>query len=597
MNENLRAEYEKYLARHGLRPRRLPSLRTREAAEREMVRIMYEEARSRDDPMAEMILASYERMRKSGHAETRHTATIMIESSAAEVEATIRSLPKFAEMFHHDVFVGEFPTGSINCATVKVDGGFLVLVNSGMISMLGQVVNFLWRGDPDDSDSIRSMQAADGVAEVLASYLRNGDPFYGPRPVNGGMIAIAVKCMVDAALKFVVAHEYGHVLLGHLSGTATETLPVNTEVGAIEALRKSHDQEFQADEIGYDLTLGVAREEFDLAVIDAARSDDRALLPATKQKSLIAAPFVSLAVDVVLEKFFAETAPAGNASRVRGTHPPAVERVVRLLKQRPSESNDHCSFINRPFMLLPSAERIVKRMTDRLLAASAETTESDSGTQEEFEASWLDDIISCVDAIRSVDARTAALVLADAFERQRTFLERDSDVVLRELVRATLGQTTNITETLLGRHRLRRALDAVIPDQQPKGLELVRTVLNEQTQTLASVPAEFNLVEAMIFAWQGERAQAMSSVRAALAAGVSDPDGRMARFASLETKALELDVRLDVQEMLSAVALRAVRGDTTAAREVAALVNAYTEYLGITLGPVDQRMIETQLRR
>lgn len=123
MTENLRAEYEKYLSQHGLKPRKLPSREVREAGLREVTRIMYEEAKSRDDPMADSILINYEKNRDRYLAETRHPATIAIEKAAAEVEATIRALPPFATKFHTDVFVGEFPTGSINCETVNVDGG------------------------------------------------------------------------------------------------------------------------------------------------------------------------------------------------------------------------------------------------------------------------------------------------------------------------------------------------------------------------------------------------------------------------------------------------------------------------------------------
>src|ERR1700692_264514 len=87
----------------------------------------------------------------------RHPATVLIENAAAKVEATIRAVPTFAEKFHDDVFVGQFPTGSYNCETVRVDGGFLVLVNSGTLTMLQQVVTFLCRGDPDYPESETSL--------------------------------------------------------------------------------------------------------------------------------------------------------------------------------------------------------------------------------------------------------------------------------------------------------------------------------------------------------------------------------------------------------------------------------------------------------
>jgi hypothetical protein len=86
---------------------------------REVVRIMYEEARSRDDPMAEHMMTLSEERIERDLAETRHPAVISIEKAALSVEETIRTLPAFAERFHDNVFVGEFPTGSMNCETVR----------------------------------------------------------------------------------------------------------------------------------------------------------------------------------------------------------------------------------------------------------------------------------------------------------------------------------------------------------------------------------------------------------------------------------------------------------------------------------------------
>jgi hypothetical protein len=368
MTERLRAEYEKYLGQHGLKPRKLPSRQDREAGHREVVRIMYEEAKSRGDPMAESILIAYEKNRDHYLAETRHPATIKIEKAAEEVEAAIRALPAFAGKFHDEVFVGEFPTGSINCHTVKVDGGLLVLVNSGTLMMLQQMVTFLWRGDADHPGSQASLDAADGVAQVLAGYVEHGDPYYGPKPLSGGMLAVASSLMSDAAMKFVVAHEYGHILAGHLAEPNIESIAIETEVGAIDVLRKNHAQEFEADEIGYRLTLGVAaNEDFDLTVIDVADCDDLdALWAATRQKCLIAAPFVPLTVDAILGRFSDAARLVGNKPVSRETHPPAADRIERLLARLPSTNPRHSGFINLPFMLLPSIDRIVGVMTERI---------------------------------------------------------------------------------------------------------------------------------------------------------------------------------------------------------------------------------------
>jgi hypothetical protein len=317
--------------------------------------------------MAENILTTYEKNRERYLGETRHPATIMIERTALEVETTIRALPAFAERLHDDVFVGEFPTGSINCQTVKVDGGFLVLVNSGTLMMLQQVVTFLWRGNPDDSRS-PSIQVVDGVAEVLAAYVQHGDPYYGPKPLVGGMLAFFSSLMTSAARKFVVAHEYGHILAGHLSGPNAEPVKLETEVGALDVLRKNYAQEFEADDIGYRIALGIASvHDFNLAAIDAGYSGDfHAIREGAKQKCLIAGPFVALTIDAILRRFYDSRRSAGSNVPSDDTHPPAEDRIEALLSLIPGKGPHHNGFIDFPFMLLPSWERILKVMTDRI---------------------------------------------------------------------------------------------------------------------------------------------------------------------------------------------------------------------------------------
>ncbi|MGH9605967.1 MAG: hypothetical protein ACRD3N_09735 [Terracidiphilus sp.] len=629
MSERLRAEFEKYLGRYGLKPRKLPSRQDREAAQRSVTRIKYEEAKSHRDPMAESILIAYEKNRGRYLAETRHPATIAIEEAAAEVEASIRALPAFAGRFRDEVFVGEFPTGSINCQAVKVDGGYLVLVNSGTLMMLQQVVTFLWHGDAAHPTAPANQQVTDGIAEVLVNYVEHGDPFYGPKPLIGGMLAVASSLMGAAAMKFVVAHEYGHILAGHLAEPDAKPLALETEVGAVEVVGKNHAQEFEADDIGYRLTLGVAaNEDFDVAVIDAGDSGDLdAVHTAIRQRCLIAAPFVPLTVDVILGKFVDAARSAGSRPASPDSHPPAAERIERLLARCPGKGPRHTGFINLPFMLLPSIERIVKVMSDRLFRPPAPAAAKDNDeARDRAGAEWFDDIMRCVDAIRSGDNATAALILTDAFEKQRTIFEPDVDVVRRALVRAALGRTTDIGRTLLDRQHDRRTseqyvesagrsplasfagllpgqprsslagLADLVPDEEPKGLGLVKAVMEEKANQQGSSRAEVHLLDAVLSVWSGERERALSSFEAALAAGIADPSGRLARFVVLEKCALELGVQLDIQKLLVALGLKAL-GEKGAARELAGLVKAYAEYLGIPLGPVAQRMVEVHLER
>ena len=616
MKRQLTAEYVRYLGQHGLKPRSLPPKAEREIGEREMVRRMYEEAWAHDDPFAAGILVAYEKNRFLGLGETRHPAAIVLEQTAAEVEKTIRALPWFAERLHDEVFVGEFPTGSLNGHAVKVDGGYLVLVNSGTLSTLQMVVTYLWGGNADDPNSPESVSVADHVAELLATYIEYGDAFYGPRPVAGGLPAIGGSLMTAAARKFAVAHEYGHILAGHLSG-------------ALGVLGTDHAQEYQADDIGYRLTLGVARtEDVDVALIDAGTSAvDERWRAGLQQKCLIAAPFVLLTIDAILDRFYDATRQGRRDIGPRDDHPSAEERIGRLLAICPGNGPQHNGFINFPFMLLPHVNRIIERMAERIFGGRPDSRLADQGERPKHDTreEWLDDIMRSVDAVRQGDYAAATSELIVAFTRQQTLLESEEGVVVRGVVQIALGQSVNLRAAILERQRERIGIEQfvktananpllpahrvvpnasrfsleqvaeLVPSKKPKGLELVQTVLDEETARCPQVGAERHLLAAVLSAWRGNRGQMVASLESALAAGVDDPGHRLARFVELEKTAMGLDVLLDTQTLLKAVGLKAVADEKRAAGELAALVKAYVEYLDVPLGPLAQRMIETQL--
>jgi hypothetical protein len=612
MNEHLKIEYEEYLARHGLKPRTLPPRSVQEAIMRETTRIMYEAARLENDPTAEDMLINYEQKRNSDLADPRHPASINIEQVATEVEATIRSLPAFAGKLRDDVFVGELPTGSVESQTVKVDGGFLILVNSGMFALLKQVVNFLWHQDVD--------RATDGIAEVLATYVEYGDPFYGPRPLSGGLRAAFIASMSHAALKFVIAHEYAHILAGHFAEPEAPSANLETSAGPSDMMRKNYAQEFEADDIGYKLTLEVSEfEDFDLTAIDAANAGDAtAMIEGGQRKCLIAAPFVSLAIDAVLVKFFDISGRADQASR--DSHPHPIVRLKRLNDSAPG-TEAHRGFIGLPFLLLSSAHRIVARMNAQISRSADSSNDEIEPTSHDRGAKWFEEIMRCVDALRAADAATAALELADAFENQRTAFEPDVDVVRREIVRAVLGRQWDVRNKLLDRQRERSMLeeyfasaanfpasiagrsgnsrhlslgalgDLAIPD--PKGLGLVSEVVR-QTKLTECLGPEVHLIDSLIAAWSDQREQALTALEAACSAGVADPESRLRDFVELEKRALNLGVQLDLRQLVARTAAMAISNEA-AAREVASLVTAYSKYLDFPLPPLAQRIIDVRL--
>src|SRR5262245_1589496 len=146
MNDKLRAQYLAYLADHGVAPRTLPPERLAlQQATLEHLKNLSKE--SGESFVADMLEKTYEKNAEIYRTDRRSPATVVIERTAAEVETSINAIERYRASFTAEVFVGEFPTGSINAQAVPADGGYLLLINSGLLVVLQQVAEFLVVGD------------------------------------------------------------------------------------------------------------------------------------------------------------------------------------------------------------------------------------------------------------------------------------------------------------------------------------------------------------------------------------------------------------------------------------------------------------------
>jgi hypothetical protein len=233
------------------------------------------------------------------------------------------------------VFAGEYPTGDLNAWTVPATGGVLVLINRGLFLMIYLMaklyalcmhLDFPTAGQtsvrlgtdglivPDDGPP--KAVIVDLAIDVLLSYLTLRQPTKArrvpPLPWPRGQI---VTMLTTQAEKFVIAHEYGHVVAGHV--TATESV----RDAAADPLRHpamDWAQEFQAD--GYAAAVMVTRD----ATAAGIGGGDLGWMQA-----VASGPAFFFALDELVAR---TRAVIGEAPPAAADHPPSSQRW-QLLRQ------------------------------------------------------------------------------------------------------------------------------------------------------------------------------------------------------------------------------------------------------------------------
>jgi hypothetical protein len=222
--DRLKALYHSLLAENGLADVDLPEHR---AAEN--FNAMYD-AGWFQPATRQVAWERFDRTRKSspiGYAR-------IVDMLSKDVEAALiaRGAP-----LANPVYAGPWPIGYTNACAMRVDGGALVLVSAGMISLIYQVgkqfvYSFDWMKADDSTltDQFKwkhygwtMEKTVDVLVDVFASYFRNGDPSTAQRPgvpELGGRAATLGK-IVHFAEHFLVAHEYSHIALEHTGPLGT----------------------------------------------------------------------------------------------------------------------------------------------------------------------------------------------------------------------------------------------------------------------------------------------------------------------------------------------------------------------------------------
>ncbi|WP_410575500.1 hypothetical protein [Amycolatopsis sp. cmx-4-61] len=220
------------------------------------------------------------------------------------------------------VYVGEYPHHEFNAHATAAGSGTLILVNTGLVTLLdraGIAIGASTRpftrreggeisiADVTTEEQQRHESAVTMLAKSVVTYLSANEVPLPARPrMPFGNQEFLGYLIVSAAKYFVVAHEFGHLLAGHVHEAAEPRVIAGWSAGSLH-------REYEADELAMLLLLR--------GLDESAPFHEKALT--------VAGPFVFLALDHLVDRVQQELyeLPEGMTTR---THPPSDKRGAAL---------------------------------------------------------------------------------------------------------------------------------------------------------------------------------------------------------------------------------------------------------------------------
>jgi hypothetical protein len=180
------------------------------------------------------------------------------------------------------------------------------------------------------------------IARAVVAYIFRHDAGLGGRIPADSRTAAGFH-LTKATERFVVSHEFGHILAGHMHGP-------QAQASSGEFIRKTHAQEFEADEIGA------------LLMLRGLDTDDQ-----LQTNLAVAGPFFFFAIDHLVTRVRNEVNDIPEALVVTD-HPPSDERAAALRRLfLESAGLGALQFANATVSWLSNQEDEILSQADRLV--------------------------------------------------------------------------------------------------------------------------------------------------------------------------------------------------------------------------------------
>jgi hypothetical protein len=238
----------------------------------------------------------------------------------------------------------------------------------------------------------------------------------------------------------VVAHEYAHVLAGHLDAEPLQTTRIATVSGSIDVVKKTLEQEFEADAIAQRLLLGIedASEMRNFGERLPALLDEGQIRQATEGFAAVAAPFLVLTIDAILEDV-RKTVGQNVLAADDASHPPARDRMDRL-RDLVNGLPPLCLHM-MPALLWERDSQISAQLSEALLQGSGQRR-GDWGAPIQAATDELEKVVNALDRLGATSKETAVT-------SEQLVQASGSETFARMVKLAFDSQASVLTQTML----------------------------------------------------------------------------------------------------------------------------------------------------
>lgn len=256
----------------------------------------------------------------------------VLDRRVADVE---RGLDRLGRRLPFRCYAAPFPTGDLNAMSLRVPGGALILLNTGLMSLVFTVLKIhvlSQRIGPRKGERalLSERQVTLLLAESLNAYLYGAGAWMTWQipeldAQRDNLIAPTLGICED----FILAHEYGHLLAGDRDHPAYLTAPPQAALPDLAIPTASQQAEFAADQAAVE-------------TVWAAIVDDAVLSP-SKERTLFAGLLLFFLLDRVVRAADVSL-KASSPPPVVETHPSPQERSQRITAWLSNHQRHETSF-------------------------------------------------------------------------------------------------------------------------------------------------------------------------------------------------------------------------------------------------------------